>query len=90
MSYSVTYGQEFLKRTSKKGYGKVAIFASVLAIVVVLLSIPQIRKPVVNFLLPGDGAVTAKALEGFVDDMKSGTSIYDAAEAFCRQILYNG
>jgi hypothetical protein len=90
MSYSVTYGQEFLKRTTKKGYGKVALFAGVLMTVVVLLSIPQIREPIRNFLLPGDGAVTAKAMESFADDMKSGTSFYDAAHTFCMEILQNG
>ncbi len=90
MSYSVTYGQEFLKRTTKKGYGKVVIFAAVLVIAVILLSIPQIREPIRNFLLPGDGAVTAKAIENFADDVKSGTSFYDAAEAFCLEIIQNG
>jgi hypothetical protein len=90
MSYSVTYGQEFLKRNTKKGYAKPAVLAGVLVMAVVLLSIPQIREPIRNFLLPGDGAVTAKAIESFADDMKSGTSFYDAAQTFCMEILQNG
>ena len=42
-----------------------------------------------EFLLPGDPAVTAAALENMVDNIKDGNSIAEAVTAFCREIVEN-
>jgi hypothetical protein len=41
-------------------------------------------------LLPGDPAVTAAALEGFVLDIKEGDTLVDAITAFCQEIVNGG
>lgn len=38
-------------------------------------------------LLPGDAAVTAAALDGFVQNIKGGETLADAITAFCQEIL---
>ena len=93
MHYSVTYGQDFFsqpKLKSKTVYRNVVILVIAFLIAGILMTVPKIRISVRNFLLPGDGAVTAQAIEAFVAGMKSGISFEDAAEAFCLQILQNG
>jgi hypothetical protein len=42
---------------------------------------------VTEYLLPGDPAVTAAALEGMVIDLREGENLYDAVTAFCREIM---
>ena len=43
-----------------------------------------------DYLIPGDDGVTARAMEAFASDMKSGVPIQDAMEAFCKEIVNNG
>ena len=39
------------------------------------------------YLLPGDPAVTAAALENMAADLKAGQSVRDAITAFCAEII---
>lgn len=39
-------------------------------------------------LIPGEDAVTVQAFQIMTDDLRSGASVYDAVEAFCRFVIY--
>lgn len=40
------------------------------------------------FLIPGEDAVTVAAFSAMTDDLRSGASIMDAVEAFCRSVIH--
>ena len=40
-----------------------------------------------DFLIPGEDAVTLRAAKTLVENLKEGTALGEAAEAFCREIL---
>lgn len=93
MSYSVTYGQDFFaqpKVRKRKTVRNISVFVLTLLLAAALLGVSKIRTTVRNFLLPGNGEVTADAVESFAGNMKSGMPFEDAAEVFCQQILQNG
>lgn len=49
--------------------------------------VPEIRIALRDIILPGDGAVTAEALQNLAEDLKDGEGVADAVTAFCQQIL---
>ena len=55
-----------------------------------ILMIPGVRTAVWQWLLPGDGAVTAQALGELVTDLHAGESFGDAVTVFCREIIAHG
>lgn len=48
---------------------------------------PEGAQMLQRVLIPGDPAVTAAALDGLCDQLRSGAGISEAAIQFCRQIL---
>lgn len=48
---------------------------------------PEGRDALCDVVLPGDGAVTAAALQGMVSDLSEGATISEAVTAFCREII---
>ena len=89
MSYRINYrsfGEE------KKGPRKThSWLASALLVIFLLFGAITVKQKglswVTNYLLPGDPAVTAAALENMAEDLKNGESLQDAVAAFCRQIM---
>lgn len=59
----------------------------VCAALVVLGLLPGVRTSLRDFLLPGDGAVTAKALQNLASNLQEGEGWSDAVTAFCHEIL---
>ena len=90
MDYSITYWQDGRQEHKKKNVnlGRIALLSGALLLAGMML-IPQMRLAVRDALLPGDGEVTAKAMEAFVSDVRSGASLEDAVEAFCLTVLHN-
>lgn len=41
-----------------------------------------------DFVLPGDGAITDRALQGLVENLRSGQPMSDAVEVFCKEIIH--
>ena len=39
-------------------------------------------------LIPGDDAVTVQAFQTLTEDLRSGTSVAEAVEAFCRLVIH--
>lgn len=65
--------------------------AGVIATVFVLmLMLPSGRLWIRNLLLPGDEEVTAAALESMVSNLRSGESVGETLEVFCKEIIAGG
>lgn len=74
----------------RKWTGTIALIC-VLACLLGALVVKNYGLPwVQEVLLPGDPAVTAAALENLASDLRSGTSLWDAITAFCREIMQHG
>lgn len=41
-----------------------------------------------SMLIPGDDAVTVQAFQIMTDDLRSGATVSDAVEAFCRYVIH--
>ena len=88
MGYRMEYGtgnddacyREIRNRNTK--VWTVAAIAAVLLIVGVLY-----RDRVVDVLLPGDPAVTKRAISVFVEELRGGERATDAFAAFCKVIV---
>ena len=91
MGYRIEYGQSAVKipiiDKKKKRFPFLLIGVGVLLAAMLL---PQTRVMLRDFLLPGDSAVTAAAMETFIDDLQAGQSIGEAVTVFCREIIAGG
>ena len=89
MGYKIQYNCVGRKLEPKKR-SKAGIFAGllVLLLVVAAVTVKSVGLQWVReVLLPGDPAVTAAALGGFVLDIKEGDTLVDAITAFCQEIV---
>ena len=82
MGFSATYWQTPVKKKKPRWLLAVGI-----AMVIAGVLVSPLGKKCVYWMLPGDGEVTAHALESFAEDLKAGEAFSDAAEAFCLEIL---
>lgn len=48
---------------------------------------PEGMEALRELVIPGDNAVTLRALEGMAEDLKAGASVSDAVAAFCKEII---
>lgn len=91
MSYRITYpsfGEEKKQPPAKRGWTGVVSAALVAALVFGAIAVKNRGLTWVQaYLLPGDPAVTAAALDGMVEDLRSGESITEAVKAFCQEII---
>ena len=49
---------------------------------------PERVAAVRSVLIPGDDAVTVQAIRNMTDDLRSGATLQDALEAFCRFVVH--
>ena len=93
MAYFVEYDTKMTKtyfraaKINRKRRGRLII---VLLLVTVLgCSAVCYKDVIMTYLLPGDAAVTAAALDSMVDGIKNGQDLGNAVTAFCREIIQN-
>ncbi len=89
MGYRMEYGtgnNDAVFRKVGSG-GKKKWIAAVLAAVLLAGGYLQ-RERLVDYLLPGDGAATRKAIEIFVSQLKAGEGAAEAFAAFCKVIIH--
>ena len=91
MSYRVDYNPEMKNR-----YPSIIKIKKKLPLRPILLSVTAIavcygifRSGVLQFLIPGDPAVTTAAFSGMVDDIGAGESVRQAFLSFCKEIIVN-
>lgn len=91
MSYRITYtsfGEEKKRPAGNRKWTGVMAAVLVIALVFGAIAVKNTGlRWVQNYLLPGDPAVTAAALEGMIEDLKNGDSLGNAVTAFCREIV---
>ncbi len=89
MSYRVEY-EKIGNISDQKRKNRTSTVAAVLVALLVLGAI-AVKTVGLNWvkevLLPGDPDVTAAALEGMVENLRSGESLLDAIKTFCREIM---
>lgn len=78
MAYRIDYPG---KQQKKRRFSAWLLLAAVPA----LLALPKQR--IVQWLLPGDPEITARALSELVQTLRQGSSAGDAVAAFCRSIV---
>ena len=90
LAYSIRYGEETsLERRWRKGRGRKGRFLAfgLAAVALAGLLITQKHEAVVEWLIPGNKAVTRAAFSQLVEDLRGGESFSQAMSAFCLEIL---
>ena len=91
MAYRIKYASFSEEKKQPKDTQLRNRIAAGLLVVVLLIGAMTIKlgglRWVTEYLLPGDPAVTAAALEGMVMDLREGENLYDAVTTFCREIM---
>ena len=88
MGYRVEYGTGNHDAIFQKtGSRKVKLFATAVTVGVLLLAGFWNRERVIDFLLPGDPAVTKRAIGVFVAELQRGERATDAFVSFCEVIV---
>ncbi len=94
MAYRIDYssgeGRKQQIRTKRPVPVKGILCAVGLAGLLTVLAFPPTRIALWNWILPGDGAVTAEAVEGMIEHLRDGVSVGDAVTAFCQEIIAGG
>lgn len=49
---------------------------------------PQGAQKLRSFLIPGEDTVTVQAFQNMTDDLRSGATVGEAVEAFCRYVIH--
>ena len=89
MSYSIDYSSGTTRKYPKsrkkshQHYKKILGILCVLAVVIVLFNIKTVRR----LLLPGDPAVTEKAIVSMVNEFRAGEGVQEAFAVFCREVI---
>lgn len=89
MGYVINYGcGTGVKTSAKKKRRMLPVMAGMVCLILVILgAMPGVRMALRDFILPGDGAETAKALQNLASDLRSGEELTDAVTAFCHHII---
>ena len=91
MGYRIEY-EKIGKIPVRKDKNRIGIILGALVVLLVLgaIAVKTIGLEwVQEVLLPGDPDITAAALEGMVEDLRSGSGIVEAFKAFCEEIIQN-
>ena len=93
MSYDIQYSGEiekiFNKHKEMNMGCRAVMFICVAVIIVAVWVITPVRTAVLDFLLPGNGAVTRRAASVLFHEMKNGLPFREAFSNFCIEILEN-
>ncbi len=93
MAYTINYDQGSRPKYNIPVKFKLNLkfIATVLCIAAILLVwiITPVRVAVLEFLLPGDGAITRQAAGNMLEDLKQGQPFKEAFTDFCIEIIKN-
>ena len=87
MAYNINYEHMPIKTPVKEKKRSGKFIASILIPLVIFALVLVMGDRLYEYLLPGDPAVTEAAACGFVENIRNGSSVKDAATAFCQQII---
>jgi len=86
MSYQILYGQTNKKEKKPKSWALITVIMLILGIMVGF-RIAGIEPISLKSLLPGDGTVTAAAVDEMVTSLRCGDRLLDAVDVFCRTVV---
>lgn len=90
MGYKIVYGGQIHPRKKKVSLKKLATAFILLSLVAAAITVKTVGLPwVEQVLLPGDPRLTSQALADLADSIRQGTSLWQALETFCREIVFN-
>lgn len=93
MAYKIQYGVnnsgQFKRTTSKKSSSKRLIIVLLLLTLLLTALFTDAHRMLIDILIPGDNAVTIRAVNIFAEEMKAGESFYDAIASFCSEVLFS-
>ena len=93
MGYRVYYSPEDNNKyptRNKQGNTPYLRYLGVILTVILVLTVPQLRSHLRQWLIPGDETVTSEAFTQMVESIGEGQSVGEAVTAFCQEILDNG
>ena len=89
MGYRIEYdGRAGKYEVKPEGKGLPKIFLCGIIRVASLCLWPQGAQKLRSFLIPGEDAVTVQAFQNMTDDLRSGATVGEAVEAFCRYVIH--
>ena len=93
MGYRIEYGGDISRKFSSKSKGKNKLVLNgvllLISICVALFLIQANSNRIMQFVIPGDDAITKSAFSAFVKNLQSGTTFKEAVIIFCREIILN-
>ena len=90
MAYRIEYNAIAVKLPPKKRSGRWRVLLAVAALVGGAALIKRFALDfTLQYLIPGDPAVTAAAFENMAQELKLGQSLTQALTTFCREIIAN-
>ena len=91
MGYNIQYGNTIIKTVQETPFLRNKVkFAFVLLLLISTIftyTVYAYKDVLLEYLLPGDAAVTASALHSLVEDVRAGEPLKDSISAFCMEIL---
>lgn len=91
MGYRIDYPQGIQAQRKQKRSSKVIPFTILFFLLFLFCTVrfwQQGVETLQKFLLPGDAAVTAAALQDFTQALKTGESLSNAFAEFCQQVIH--
>ena len=89
MGYRIEYdGREGKFEVTQEGKWLPKILFCTVILVAALCLCPQGGQKLRSFLIPGEDAVTLQAFHNMTDDLRSGATVGEAVEAFCRYVIH--
>ena len=89
MGYRIEYdgrAEKYEVKPEGKGLPKIFICGAILLAALCLW--PQGAEILRSCLIPGEDAVTVQAFRNMTDDLRSGATVGEAVEAFCRYVIH--
>ncbi len=90
MSYRIEYdigAGKYEIRTQRRNWPLI-IAVSAAGLLLGACFAPEFAAGLRSFLIPGEDAVTVQAFAAMTDDLRSGAGLWEAVEAFCRQVIH--
>ena len=92
MAYRIDYSEGIAKKTDLEQGIRTRNIMTVTAIILLVICCVTVyslgREGLYEIPIPGDSEATAAAAIKFVNEVQQGTSIVDAFEVFCREIIH--
>ena len=89
MGYRIEYdGRAGKYEVKPEGKGLPKVLLCGVILIAALMLWPQGTKMLRSFLIPGEDAVTVQAFQNMTNDLRSGATVGEAVEAFCRYVIH--